>query len=211
MLSKKLHNTFRTCNESHAHFADIIPAYQQIVQNLRMSEEEKQEGQKTVVAFVAGLLIGGLLVWVFSSSEVAQAPAEVTDDTPSVVTTGDSDPIPSSVDDESEAPTLQIGDGSIEVANQPAGSNVILISAVFPTPEGWIAVRSYPNGQLGSILGAARYSEEQSLVPESVPLLAPTTAGRSYAVVFFSEDGDREFNLANDAQIDGILSTFVAQ
>lgn len=182
-----------------------------------MSEEEKQEGQKTVVAFVAGLLIGGLLVWVFSGGEEAQAPAETLDDTPSEVTTGGgssptSPPAENNTNNEVVAPpALQIGDGSIEVSNQAAGDTVALASATFPTSEGWIAVRSYPNGQLGSILGAARYSEEQGLIPESVPLLAPTTAGRSYAVVFFSEDGDREFNLANDAQIDGILSTFTAQ
>ena len=33
-----------------------------------MSEQEKQESQKTIVAFAAGLLIGGLLVWVFAGS-----------------------------------------------------------------------------------------------------------------------------------------------
>ena len=33
-----------------------------------MSEAEKQESQKTVVAFITGLLIGGLLVWVFSAT-----------------------------------------------------------------------------------------------------------------------------------------------
>lgn len=30
---------------------------------------ENEEGGKTVVAFIAGLLIGGLLVWVFSGTE----------------------------------------------------------------------------------------------------------------------------------------------
>lgn len=178
-----------------------------------MSEEEKQEGQKTVVAFVAGLLIGGLLVWVFSGSEEVQAPDEMIDETPSeeVADKETSDPVVADESDESSTPVLEIGEGAIVVADQAAGDSVTLSAATFPTAEGWIAVRSYPNGQLGSILGAARYSEEQGLVPESVPLLAPTTAGRTYAVVFFSEDGDREFNLANDVQIDGILSTFVAQ
>ena len=32
--------------------------------------EEKQEGQKTVVSFIVGLLIGGLLVWAFSGPSV---------------------------------------------------------------------------------------------------------------------------------------------
>ena len=35
--------------------------------------DEKQEGQKTIVSFIVGLLIGGLLVWAFSGPE-ASAP-----------------------------------------------------------------------------------------------------------------------------------------
>ena len=110
-----------------------------------------------------------------------------------------------------DAPALEVGTGDITVVDQAAGSSVVLAGATFPTEEGWVAVRSYPNGQLGSILGAARYSQEQGIVPSEVPLLAPTTAGRDYAVVFFSEDGDREFNLANDAQIGDVFGTFTAQ
>ena len=108
-------------------------------------------------------------------------------------------------------PVLTTGDGDVEVNNQSAGMTVTLESAVFPSDEGWIAVSSYPNGQLGSILGAARYSKEQGLVPEEISLLAPTIAGRDYAVVFFTEDGDRVFNLATDVQIEGAISTFSAE
>jgi hypothetical protein len=45
-----------------------------------MSEAEKQEGQKTVVAFITGLLIGGLLVWVFSSSPTSDSMKVVSED-----------------------------------------------------------------------------------------------------------------------------------
>ena len=38
-----------------------------------MDESNKQEGQKTVVSFIAGLLIGGLLVWVFSDAPDSQS------------------------------------------------------------------------------------------------------------------------------------------
>ncbi len=89
--------------------------------------------------------------------------------------------------------------------------SVTLDGATFPTEEGWVAVRTYPNGQLGSILGAARYSKVQGLIPSEVTLLAPTTAGRDYAVVFFSEDGDYKFNLAHDAQVGGVFGTFTAE
>ena len=41
--------------------------------------EQKEETQKTVVSFVVGLLIGGLLVWAFSGTE-STAPTSFSDD-----------------------------------------------------------------------------------------------------------------------------------
>lgn len=181
-----------------------------------MSEQEKQESQKTVVSFIAGLLIGGLLVWVFGGTpEEAVAPEASEEETQEmteeeVEVSVETEEAPAETE-ETPAVELEIGDGAVSVADQAAGTNVVLEGATFPTEEGWVAVRSYPNGQLGSILGAARYSKEQGLIPDEVPLLAPTSAGRDYAVVFFSEDGDREFNLANDSQIGDVFGTFTAQ
>ena len=182
-----------------------------------MTDQEKHEGQKTIVAFVSGLLVGGLLVWVFGGSPKAD---EVTlneeNDSPTskVVETsigGDIDNNSKTVNETSSASEIVVGTGSINVLNQPAGNTVSLKSATYPTEDGWVAVRIYNAGQIGSILGAARYSKEQGLVPTKVELLAPTVAGHEYAVVFFSEDGNRDFNLDGDVQLETGMTTFKAE
>ncbi len=57
----------------------------------------------------------------------------------------------------------------------------------------------------------ARYSKEQGLVPTEVVLQRATTGGDRYAVVFYTESGDRVFSLADDVQIQGIFETFGAK
>lgn len=189
-----------------------------------MSEQEKQEGQKTVVAFIAGLLIGGLLVWVFSSPTPKEEMEDATDNTnteePATADRGANTNINTSNDTEdavAPVPTLPTGDGAISVNNQAAGSVVTLTSAEFPTAEGWVAVRDFDGENVGGILGAARYSQSQGLIPQEVELLRGTEAGTEYVVVFFTEDGAINangglfFDPAGDQQIDGVMSTFTAQ
>jgi hypothetical protein len=179
--------------------------------------EEKQDGQKTLVAFVVGLLIGGLLVWAFNGPS-ADAPAN-SDDESSVEQNSneqeeenEEEPSEGAGNDDSEsAPVLQVGDGKINVDDQPAGRTVQLESAVYPVSEGWVGVRDYNNDQLGMILGVVRFSESQGLVPTEIVLQRPTTAGNRYAIVVYTENGDFQFSLANDVQIDNIFDTFVAE
>jgi hypothetical protein len=61
------------------------------------------------------------------------------------------------------------------------------------------------------LLGVVRFSESQGLSPQTITLQTPTRAGTQYAVVMYTEDGDREFNLAADTQIDSIFATFTAK
>lgn len=184
-------------------------------------EQEKQESQKTLVAFVAGLLIGGLLVWVFGGAPEhkdhdhmeGEHEEEMMEDGENMEDSENEGDSENEAGEESsnDTPVMQTGDGEVDVADQPAGMSVALNGATFPTSDGWIGVRSFPNGQIGSILGAARYSESQGLIPTEVELLVPTVAGRTYAVTFFSEDGDRTFNPAYDVQLDTEITTFTAQ
>ena len=192
-----------------------------------MAEEtQAQDGQKTLVAFVVGLLIGGMLVWAFSGP-TADAPtngaaSETTEETGDEDATDATQPSPdesatntdAAEDDTEQADTstpLPVGDGSVTVNDQPASSAIAIERATYPVSEGWIGVREYNDGQLGFILGVVRFSESQGLTPEQIVLQRPTVPGEENAVVIFTEDGDFDFSLANDVQIDEIYDTFTAQ
>jgi len=212
-----------------------------------MQDAEKQEGQKTVVAFVAGLLIGGLLVWVFSSSP-ADTPADTgatnggeqaetadsdgdtenenadaaddasededasdESDSDTSSASDESETIDESSSDENESDATVSEDASVSVPDQAAGPVVVIDEVTFPTNDGWIAVRDFDDGVSGRILGAARYSVDVGLVPSDVNLLRATEAGNTYQVVFYTENGDRAFDLADDTLIEGVSDTFSAQ
>lgn len=187
-----------------------------------MSEQDTQstnEAQKTVIAFIAGLIIGGLLAFIFGGT-TAETPA-VDDEMDTVAEVDEDDEedsdLPAASDggditsDTTPANTIQTGDGSVRVSDQDAGATVAISNATFPTDEGWIGVREYADGEVGSILGVARYSKDQGLLPTQVRLLRSTTAGNEYAIVFFTENGDRSFNAATDTQIGDEVEIFTAE
>jgi len=181
-------------------------------------EQQQQDSSKTLVSFVVGLLIGGMLVWAFSgpsdhsehehddeivvSTEVSEdtTDSEVSEDEVTVETT-----------EAPTAPALPVGDGSIMVSDQPASALISLERATYPINEGWIGVRDYNNGQLGFILGVVQFSEAAGIVPENIVLQTPTQPGREYAVVIFESDGVRGFNAAGDVQLGEIYDTFTAE
>jgi hypothetical protein len=181
-----------------------------------MSEVEKQEGQKTVVAFITGLLIGGLLVWVFSSSPEV-APTDKGDGTQTEESTsgvkGDDTTLSTdtTVKTNTEIKKPEVtGDGKLVVANQKAGASVSLSDVQFPTDSGWVVVRDYVDGVSGSVLGAARYNTVDGLLPKEVTLLRSTEKDKTYQVVFFTESGDMKFSSKDDRMIDGTAVTFKA-
>ncbi len=180
-----------------------------------MSDQQKEESQKTIVSFIVGLLIGGLLVWAFSGE--APKAEEKHEDKNATTTTTQGETIKlntETTETTPEAPvteSLTIGEAAVSVSGQAAGTSVSLASATFPTAEGWVGVRDFSNGQMGGLLGVARYSQSQGLVPTSIQLQRATKAGNEYAIVFYTESGDRVFSLVSDVQIDAPLMTFTAQ
>ena len=172
-----------------------------------MTEEMKTDNQKTIVSFVVGLLIGGLLVWAFSGpSEEDTHIDEIGNDTGAMMEESDE-----TTDEAAETPRLTVGDGEIVVDDQPAGSSVAIEKAEYPVSEGWIGIRTYENGELSNILGVNRFSESQGLVPTTIELVTPTVSGKTYAVVIYEEDGDFDFSLSGDMQLETVFATFTAE
>ena len=180
-----------------------------------MAEQLKEESQKTVVSFVVGLLVGGLLVWAFAGGpDESKKDIKAEGDTKVLTSDKKTDSTTKEEVDgtKEEDSAMPVGEGSVKVDGEmKAGSSVALSDVTFPTKEGWVGVRNLNDGKLGMILGVARFSSEQGLNPKEIQLLTPTVAGREYAIVFYSESGDRKFNVANDVQIEGNYATFTAK
>lgn len=87
--------------------------------------------------------------------------------------------------------------GAISVADQPAGSSVMLDSVTVPPPGVWVAVREVNGTDLGNVLGATRLTGPRSQI--SIPLLRATEQGFSYAAELYRDNGDNTFDLNADS------------
>jgi hypothetical protein len=107
------------------------------------------------------------------------------------------------------AKSLSVGDADIKVADQAAAMSVAIDSATYPVEEGWIAVRDYQDDKEGYVLGAARFSKADGLVPSEIELTRPTVAGQKYAISLYKEGGDNDWG--GDEKLEGIFGTFMAK
>lgn len=91
--------------------------------------------------------------------------------------------------------------GAISVANQPAGSEVIVESITVPSPGIWVAVREMNGDNLGNVLGAARVGGPRTGI--SISLLRATEPDLYYAVELYRDDGGGTFDInVNSVYID---------
>ena len=176
-------------------------------------EEEKRDGQKTVVAFISGLLIGGLLMWVFGGAQSKKNGVDMVkkDDGQAMQQGADANATQptdtaAAVDANAGTPKVEVatgGAGSLVVADQKASMKVTLGDVKFPANGGWIAVQNIAGDKLGTTIGAARFDVKGGLIPKTIDLIGSTVAGKSYAVVFHGTDGDHMYASATDKVVMG--------
>lgn len=134
-----------------------------------------------IACLIAGFL-GGVLVAVLTGLSTASIP------TPKILPTAAS----------TTTSSLPPDSGDVAVADQAAGQSVAIESVTVRPPGVWVAVEEVnEDGSLGNVLGAALVGHPASGI--SVPLLRPTLAGQEYAVVLYRDDGNGQFDLANDS------------
>jgi len=179
----------------------------------------KQTTNWIIAGLVALVVIigGGWLIARERSGTMADANATSTESTSTGVT-GETaglqkiNPAPKSAGKTAAAPnpTSMASGETVAVSDQPEGSSVT-ISDVSITKPTWIAVRDARPWYLGAKLLT---SSQKDL---TIPLLRNTTAGQSYEVVLFVDNGDGKFSIHGDDTLvtgaDGapVSSTFKAQ
>jgi hypothetical protein len=167
-------------------------------------EAEQQQGQKTVVAFISGLLIGGLLMWVFSAEPKKDMNKEQKkDDAKEMTTEGEKTEVAATTDGQTTevvatAPEVTLGAGSIALGTIKAGTKVAVGDMKFPAEGGWVAVHQMEGENLSTVLGASRFDTKTGLVPKEIELLASMKQGDTYAVVFHGTDGNRAYSSKTD-------------
>lgn len=134
---------------------------------------------KVVLSFVIGLVLGSVATWsvlgstAFSPTTFINS-SNLLDDTVMATST---------------SPEYVIVD------DQLAGSRV-LIKEIALTDSGWAVVHEDAGGVPGNALGAQRF--DKGVHSGTIDLLRNTNVDRSYYVLLYRDNGDREFDLETD-------------
>lgn len=175
-----------------------------------MSEQMMtEENKKTIVAFIAGLLIGGLLVYIFIDPS-AKAPEKQSDNR-SVDESAKSAEEDQTSNKNVPPNAPEPNETAVAAETRPVADTATLGVIEFPAESGWVGIRDFDNEQLTGLLGVARWDLANNLVPTEVPLLRSMIKGHTYAIVFYKDNGDKHFDLATDAQMETSVISFVAE
>lgn len=152
----------------------------------------KQPGMaRTIGIFAAGLVVGVLIGWGYSTSvDRGMAGANATS-TPSTRQSSSTGGLTIGADGNAES--------SFSVADpQPAGLKVSITKAVVSKPT-WVVVYEDNDGKTGRALGATLFTAQKQ--SGTVTLLRGTVAGNDYLVGQSVDDGNKTFSLKADKPV----------
>ncbi len=183
---------------------------------------------KEIVTFVAGFVVGVVVLYglgqLLSNNQDNQCSiknfikniGQFDLDTTAEIKVVD-DTIKEEVSTAVDVSTDIISTDMISVDTQTAGNTVLVRKVNLQAGEkgGWIAVHEISDGVVVNALGAAR-RESGEYVDTVVYLLRNTIKGGTYAIVLYSDDGDKQFNMKTDTPLTDdngkyIMSIFVTQ
>jgi hypothetical protein len=95
------------------------------------------------------------------------------------------------------SPDKTIDEGGAVGSVAEISSTKVSVADVTLQSNGWVAVRDIVNGKLGNILGA-QYMTAGTYPTVTVNLLRALTAGKTYEVVIYRDNGDRVFGKNSD-------------
>lgn len=160
-------------------------------------------GRKTVAAYFAGgLLLGALFGWMwFADSDtrpVAQEGNKVSN------TAGAIDVQNTATNTQSQSALSSGSTLDILVETQSAGLGVNVSNVKVQKPT-WIAVYESRGGSPGNILGASLFFplSQGGSSTGVVSLLRATSAGQTYFVGQYVDNGDRRFSMQSDTRVLG--------
>jgi hypothetical protein len=154
----------------------------------------------------AGVIGGSTATSTDEMAEVADASTETTVAAPPGMPVAMPSPSPAAA----EAPTTPASGENVTVEDQAAGNTVVVSEVNIKRPS-WIAVRD----TRGWYPGAKWLNASEKNV--TIGLLRNTEAGKTYEVVIFIDDGDKQFSLhggdmlVTSTQGAPVSSTFTAQ
>lgn len=153
-----------------------------------------------VLIGVVGLVLGFVLGWMLGNSgdTLTRANTSTAKEKSNVSTTTTTTNVSGIIDalTQGSSPSAE-GEAKIVVSNQKTGS-VVTVSSVAVDASAWVAVREDSNGIVGNILGARRVDQGETKDVQVV-LLRSTEAGKTYRVVLFKDNGDKEFDYKTDS------------
>jgi len=135
------------------------------------------------VGLLAGLFIGMAIGWRMDTGLSAQAEVNSSEETE-----GGENANATAVQDD------------LSVADQSSGK-AVLVKEVRLSELGWVAVHEVQGGEtMGNVLGAARLEagDHYNIV---VNLLRGTEPNKQYAVILYTDNGNKEFDLRGDLPI----------